>query len=163
MRTELKTKLIISLLFVSLSALTGCSDSGSKSKVTEPATYHNPLECQNQAVPVGIPGNTACPYQGAFDPSLGYQPYSIQYQAGIGAGFLIDFGWQYRDLCPQDGQLSVFENGEFSHCSDVNPYFAGPFQGYTNRSMAECAGEQYSIDLTGCRAELQPTQPVQYW
>lgn len=158
MKKPTNFKVSLGIMILSMFALTGCPDSGSSTK-NKPATYHNPLECSNQVVPAGIPGNTACPYQGEYDPNRGYQPYSVQYSAGISFGFYIDFGWDYKDMCPQDGQLPIFENGQFSRCSSVNPNFAGPFYGYSNRTMGECAGDQYSMDVTGCRPSLQPTQP----
>lgn len=158
-----KTKLPLCLLVLSLFSLTGCPD-GSSSNNETPAPYTNISECQNQAVPVGFPGNTECPYQGTYDPNRGYQPYSIQYNASVGAGFYIDFGWHYKDLCPQIGQLPVYQNGQLSYCSDVNPTFAQTdFRGFTQPNTGECLGEQYNPQITGCRASLQPTAPQNYY
>jgi hypothetical protein len=153
-----KSKILKLWVIAAVFTLAACSDEGSKSKPS-PNTYHNPLECESQHLPVGIQGNSACPYLGEFDDHLGYQSFAIQYNVGV--GFKIDFGWEYNDMCPQDGQLPVFEFGKFSHCSSVNPNFAGPFKGYTNRSMGECAGEQYSPEITGCLDDIR-LMPVGY-
>ncbi|MGH1467632.1 MAG: hypothetical protein ACRBBP_01970 [Bdellovibrionales bacterium] len=154
-----KLSITASLLLLSLFNLTGCP--GDSSPASDTTTYTDPVECDNQTLPVGIIGNTACPYQGAYDPNLGYQSYSIQFSGSVGIGFYIDFGWDYSDMCPQVGQLPVFQNGSFSHCSGVNPTFAQTdFRGFTQPNTGECTGEQYNMEITGCRANLRPTYPA---
>ncbi len=150
----------LGVVVFSLFSLMGCSGNSSSNGRTK--IYTDPVECGNQSLPVGIPGNLDCPYLGEYDPSLGYQPYAIVH-GSIGVGFHIDFGWHYKDMCPKVGQLPVFQNGSFSHCSSVNPAFAQvDFHGFTQPNVGECAGEQYNMDITGCRPSLNPTKPIYY-
>lgn len=155
-------KLSLSLILLSLLTLAGCSDGGSSTST--PSTYSDEVACQNQNVPVGIPGNSVCPYLGEYDSTKGYQPFALHYSASVGAGFVIDFGWDYEDECPEEGQLAVYENGRFSYCTDVNPIFARTdFGGNNANNFAECAGEQYNMAITGCGANLKPSQPQYSW
>lgn len=152
------------ILILSLTALTltACSDSSSKSKARV-QTFNNPVQCQdfrlNVGGQVGIPGNTACPYQGAYDPNRGYQGYGFNFEFGI--GFSLDFDWSYNDLCPQIGQRPIFQSGQFSHCTSVNPLFVQTDEFNRSRqTVGECAGEQFNPDITGCRAQLRPMNSI---
>ncbi len=158
-----KMNLTLFVLMMSLFTLTGCP--GSDSGNGNPTPYSDPFECANQQVPVGVHGNVDCPYQGEITPDGKLQPYAIHYSGSVGVGFYIDFGWDYEDQCPQDGQLPVFQNGQFSHCSDVNPAYPRTDFGSGHRAnnMGECAGEQYNMNLTGCRPNLNPSQPQYNW
>lgn len=161
-------KILLSLLVLSVLGLTGCGENKSSTNNTESNTgvvsYYDLAECNAQTLPIGIPGNTACPYKGLYDSENGYQAYSIQYSASIGVGFYIDFGWHYEDMCPQVGQLPIFQNGSFSHCSSVNPVFAQTdFVGFTQPNTGECTGDQYNMEITGCRPSLQPSTPLYNW
>lgn len=154
-------KTSLSLIILSLFALSGCSDSSSGKGTT---TYADPVECQSQNIPVGIQGNSACPYLGEIDQNGNLQSYALHYSGSIGIGFEIDFGWDYEDECPQDGQLPVFENGRFSYCTGVNPAFARTdFTNHQANNMGECAGEQYNMQATGCRPNLRPSQAQYNW
>ncbi len=155
-----KKNFLLSLLVLSVLSLTGCgSDSSS------PAEPHSdPVACQAQNVPVGIQGNTACPYLGQYNAQQGYQGYSVQYSASYGIGFYIDFGWEYNDMCPEVGQLPVFQDGRFDHCSSVNSDFAQTdFRGFTQPNTGECTGDQLDMSITGCRPQLRPSDPRYNW
>lgn len=147
-------KVTILLLSIISLLLTACPDDGGdiNNTYTPVPVYHDANECSQLNYNIGIPGNEACPYQGAFDPQFGYQTAAIHYSASYGVGFKIDFGWDYRDNCPTPGQLPVFVDGTLSHCEQVNPTYAQ--RDYTN--TGECAGDQYNAGLTGCRPNLQP-------
>lgn len=159
----IKRNLVLSLLALSLLSLTGCGEDSSSTK--EPVKpYSNAIECNGQKVPVGIKGNTACPYLGQYNAQQGYQGYSVQYSASYGIGFYIDFGWEYNDMCPEVGQLPVFQDGRFDHCSSVNPVFAQTdFKGFTQPNTGECAGDQLDMSITGCRPQLRPSEPLYNW
>lgn len=154
----------LSLLLPLFLFVTACSDKGAGAKPA-PNTYNDPVECDSQKYPVGIPGNKDCPYKGDYDPNLGYQGYAIYYEtsASIGVGFYIDFGWTYNDLCPKVGDLPIFQNGSFSHCESVNPTYAQTdYQGYTQPNTGECLGDQYMSGLTGCEPTFQPSHNTFY-
>ena len=143
-------------------ALAACPGKSSKKK-TRVEAFNNPIQCQDHRLNVGgqigIPGNTACPYQGAYDPNRGYQGYGFHFEAGI--GFSLDFDWAYNDLCPEIGQRPIFQNGQFSRCTSVNPLFVqrDPLDP-SRQTVGECAGEQFNPDITGCRAQLRPMNSI---
>jgi len=157
-------KIIVSSLFAL--AFTACGDSSSSGEQitlpvvpnTEVTEFTDHQQCEDiyqNVQNVGIPGNTACPYKGAYNTNLGYQSYAFHYEVGI--GFRIDFGWDYNDMCPEIGQRPIFQNGGFSHCSSVNPLFAQVDEVYYSQpNTGECAGDQLNTAVTGCAADLQP-------
>lgn len=169
---KLNRVMILSLIALAFTACGG----GSSSKNVKPASipalpttqvpqFTNLTQCQNPNLniggQVGIPGNTACPYQGSFNAQLGYQGYAFHYSVGV--GFRIDFGWDYNDMCPQIGQRPVFQNGGFSHCTSVNPLFAQVDEvWYSQPNTGECAGDQLNPEVTGCRSDLKPIQVPHY-
>jgi len=154
-------------------AFTACGGGGSSSDDTVLPVYpvnqvneftdYNQCNNPNQNIgQIGIPGNTACPYQGAFDVGFGYQGYAFHYTAGV--GFRIDFGWDYNDMCPEIGQRPIFENGGFSHCTGVNPLFAQvDTYGFTQPNTGECTGDQLNPGVTGCRSQLRPMNTPNYY
>jgi hypothetical protein len=166
-------KIVISSL-LSL-AFTACGGGGGSSSDSHPAlpvysfnqvadfTNHNQCNNPNQNIgQIGIPGNTACPYQGEFNASYGgYQGYAFHYTVGV--GFRIDFGWDYNDMCPEFGQRPIFQNGGFSHCTGVNPLFAQVIDdGFSHPNTGECTGDQLNPGITGCRSELRPMNAPNY-
>jgi len=164
-----KKIIVISLCALALSACGGSNSS--ETSQTLPVTpvslvpsFTNHDQCANPNLnigQIGIPGNTACPYQGAYNPNIGYQGYAFHYQVGV--GFRIDFGWDYNDMCPQIGQRPIFQNGGFSHCTGVNPLFAQvDEEWYSQPNTGECAGDQLNTAVTRCRAQLQPMHVPAY-
>jgi len=153
-------KALSKILVLSLTALafTACPGKSKKS-TARVQPFNNPTQCQNFNLNVGgqigIPGNTACPYQGAYDSNFGYQGYAFHFEAGI--GFSLDFDWSYNELCPEVGQRPIFQNGQFSHCSGVNPLLVQTDEFDRSRvTVGACAGDQFNPDITGCRAQLRP-------
>ena len=147
----MKTLFKINLL-LAFSLLVACGEGGSSSP--EPNSYTNFNECQyNNNLNIGIQGNSACPYQGAYDPNLGYQGIAIQAKAGfnfeMGVGFNIDFGWnnQWEALCPYPGEVPVFMYDSFSHCINANPTYGRSDDGINTSS---CTGSQFNPQVTGC-------------
>lgn len=159
----MKTLIKITAL-LSFSFFTACGDGGSNQVTTvpEPDSYTDYEECrQRNNLGIGIPGNTACPYQGEYDPNRGYQGFAIQASAGfrfeLGIGFRIDFGWnnQWEELCPHPGQVPVFMYESFSHCIYANPTY-GRDDDYINTSS--CTGSQFNPEITGCTPSgVRPT------
>lgn len=167
--TSLNKIMISGFLAFAFTACGGGSSSKSQpvlpvTPTTEVLAFTNATDCSNPSLNVGqigIPGNTACPYKGAFSVQDGYQGYAFHYQ--IGVGFRIDFGWDYNDMCPQIGQRPIFQNGGFSHCTAVNPLFAQvDASGLTQPNTGECTGDQLNPDVTGCRAQLKPMHVPNY-
>ena len=161
--------MISSLLALTFTACGGGGSANDQQNLPViPTTQVNAFTNQNQCSnphqnigQIGIPGNTACPYQGGFDASIGYQGYAFHYE--IGVGFRIDFGWDYNDMCPQIGQRPIFQNGGFSHCTGVNPLFAQVDEHrFSQPNTGECAGDQLNPGITGCRSQLRPMSAPNY-